>query len=644
MDTANFEPTIPSALPLAKMRELFIFTDPQDDNFPPHLNLAANKPASDANPGVNQKSTLSTGDLFSKLRLAQLTTLLPALIPKKFIDRAALAVASGAATLAFGSMGTPDSGTKIADVENYNKRQREKKWFQKDIFDLPNIGDLSDWYSDARFAQQHFTGTNPTTIELVSDFWIQHFIENAKDSEDKNMHDKIKRLASERRDSLYMQDYSYFRRDADLPADAEIFCQYDEHYEENGKAKTRKANRYGVASVCLFHLTDDGQLEPLAIVIDWRGSAENSVTIYNKELNKTAQKEDWAWRYAKTCVQSSDWIRHEVTVHLTNTHLIEEATIVGAYRNLPQNHIVFQLLYPHWQKTLSLNAAARTVLIPFVIFPLIGMPDQNAYKFIQSAYKNFDFVANYIPNDLKRRGFPTDKLNDRKYHNYTWARCIHSMWFKIRAYVEDMLKVQYNGPNADADVAKDENIQKWYMEMQADPSERGAGMKTFPTIKTLNDLIDAVTMCIHLASPQHTSVNYLQNYYQAFVVNKPPCFYTKPPTSIAQLRKFTEEDLVQALPINHTQEWLLASHIPYLLSFKPGDKESLIIYAASKYHVYKFKNGEKEVKIRDAAARFYESLAKSETEFRKFSDDTDDSDVVRYDVLSPSWNAVSILI
>jgi hypothetical protein len=503
---------------------------------------------------------------------------------------------------------------------------------------------LPDWFSDARFAQQNFTGTNPTTIELASDFWIHHFIENSTDSQDKNMHDKISKLASDRRDSLYMQDYSYFRRDAGMDADAEISCEYDEHYEEDGKAKTRKATRYGVASVCLFHLTDDGNLEPLAIVIDWRGSAEKSVTIYNKELNKTGQKEDWAWRYAKTCVQSSDWIRHEVTVHLTNTHLIEEATIVGAYRNIPQTHIVFQLLYPHWQKTLSLNAAARTVLIPYVIFPLIGMPDQNAYKFIQSAYSSFDFVGNYIPNDLKRRGFPTDKLNDHKYHNYTWARCIYSMWFKIRAYVKDMLEIQYNGPNADADVANDENIRNWYMEMQADPAERGAGMKTFPTIKTLNDLIDAVTMCIHLASPQHTSVNYLQNYYQAFVVNKPPCFYHKPPTSIAQLRNYTEDDLVQALPINHTQEWLLASHIPYLLSFKPGDKESLIIYAASKYHVYKFKTSENEVKTKKAAARFYESLANSEKEFKKYAEDADDNDVIKYDVLSPSWNAVSILI
>ena len=149
-------------------------------------------------------------------------------------------------------------------------------------------------------------------------------------------------------------------------------------------------------------------------------------------------------------------------------------------------------------------------------------------------------------------------------------------------------------------------------------------------------------MCIHIASPQHTAINYLQNYYQSFVINKPACMYTPVPTSLDQLLGYKESDFVAALPMNHPQEWLIASHIPYLLSFKPGDKESLIMYAASEYHVYKFKSGAKEQIT--AAARFYMALAKSEDEFRQYANDTDDSDKILYDVLSPDWNAVSILI
>lgn len=276
---------------------------------------------------------------------------------------------------------------------------------------------------------------------------------------------------------------------------------------------------------------------------------------------------------------TSDWIRHNITVHLCRTHLVEEAVIVAANRTLPQDHDVFQLLYPHWQKTLSLNAAARATLIPLVIAQLVGMEKDNLYTYLQDEYKTFDFKGSYIPEDLRRRGFPVEKLNEPKYHNYAWARCIHSMWYKIRDYVKAMLVLKYRGADADAQVLADPYVQNWSKEMRKasyegagadDPDDQdganyqgGADMASFPEIRTLDELVDAVTMCIHIASPQHTSVNYLQNYYQAFVVNKPPALYAAPPKTRAQLMSYTEDDLVAALPMNHTHDWLLASHIPY---------------------------------------------------------------------------------
>lgn len=331
-------------------------------------------------------------------------------------------------------------------------------------------------------------------------------------------------------------------------------------------------------------------------------------------------------------------------MHLTNTHLIEESIIVSANRQLPSEHLVFRLLYPHWQKTLALNAAARDTLVPHVILSLVGFEKPQALKFIQHAYENFDFKGQYVPNDLRRRGFPPELLNDRKYHNYAYARCIHSMWYKIRNYIAEMLSLKYSGPNKDAQVRGDDELQAWSAEMRKSAQDGGANIKSFPILSTLADLIDCVTMCIHIASPQHTAVNYLQNYYQSFVVNKPPCLYAPPPTTLAQLLSYTESDLVAALPMNHPQDWLLSSHIPYLLSFKPGDKESLIIYAASKYHVYKRKRGEDERRTKEAAAKFYKALADSEKEFEQYGRETDDSDVIKYEVLSPAWNAVSILI
>lgn len=145
------------------------------------------------------------------------------------------------------------------------------------------MGDLEDWYSDGRFAQQQFTGTNPTTIERASDYWLQHFIQAAKAPEDAATEETIAYLGDKCREFLYMQDYSYFREAAGLDPTADIKCEFD---EKDKKGKTTKSYRYGCASVCLFYLNEKGQLYPLAIVIDWRGSAERSVTIYNRELIK----------------------------------------------------------------------------------------------------------------------------------------------------------------------------------------------------------------------------------------------------------------------------------------------------------------------------------------------------------------------
>lgn len=223
------------------------------------------------------------------MRLAQLTTLIPDTIPRKFIEETAAKVAQTAANVAFGGFGRPDQGNKLSDVEEYQRRQSSKSWYQKDIFDLPNIGHLEDWYSDARFAQQFFTGTNPTTIEKAGK-WVKIFIDAATHPGDAAMGEKIAKRSVQSPESLYVQDYSYIRKAAgyDDPK-AVMSCRF----KEDGQGKFR----YNVAPVCLFNLTDTGELEPLAIIVDWRGSAEDSVFIYNRQRPLQEQGTDWAWRY-----------------------------------------------------------------------------------------------------------------------------------------------------------------------------------------------------------------------------------------------------------------------------------------------------------------------------------------------------------
>ena len=331
MDTVNFEPTVPSPLSMEEKHQFFAFTN-GSDGYPPHLNLAGNKPAAEAQVSDVQKSTLSPDQIFSRMRLLQLSTLLPTVMPTTFIEREpfiekvkqkvkqiGLSMAGPVASAAFGGMGTPDAGEKLGDVEEYNRKMRAKLG-PKDIYNLPNVGDLEDWFTDARFAQQHLTGTNPTTIERASERWILHFTGASQDLADKRAQEVIMALGHVSPDSLYVQDYSYFREAAGMDESAIIKCEFEEKYKEGGEIKTRKSHRYGCASVCLFYLSDSGVLQPLAIVIDWRGSADKSVTIYNRELikrdsyfqsmiaeagekgegSKTVdQAHDWAWRYGE---------------------------------------------------------------------------------------------------------------------------------------------------------------------------------------------------------------------------------------------------------------------------------------------------------------------------------------------------------
>lgn len=345
---------------------------------------------------------------------------------------------------------------------------------------------------------------------------------------------------------------------------------------------------------------------------------------------------------AKTCVQTSDWFRHEVTAHLTRTHLVEEAVIVSANRQFDPRHPVFMILRPHWQKTLALNAAARGTLVPSVILKIVGFEDKQATTFIQSEYRTYDFKESYVPTDLHNRGFPPEELDTPKFRNYTYARCVNSMWKKIRSYVDEMLSLEYGHglppDQLDKKVKNDKSIQKWCEEMQ---SPSGADLRSFPTITNFKELVDCVTMCIHIASPQHTAVNYLQDYYQGFVINKPSCLFAAPPTSLDILQKYNEDHLIKALPIKHTQEWLLASHVPYLLSFKPDEKKETLIGCIDSARALIRDKESDEYRVLD---KFYGELDRSAGEFQKYADEKWDARDIPYTVLKPKFNAVSILI
>ncbi|KID99207.1 lipoxygenase 1, partial [Metarhizium majus ARSEF 297] len=628
-DTKCYEPIIPQRRRLEEKQAIYQWSKTADDGYPPHLYVPKGEQVTVVN---------DDGPIFDQAGLGLVGTISQAvsfLVPQEISHQ-----------------GTPYYGPTLADVEAYN---REHPSPSTGIMDGKNIGFLPDWFSDARFAQQHFSGVNPTTIAAAPAATVREYVAQAKKQ---GLADMVELLEVGK--DLLIQDYSYFRKATGL-GDNEPFINviYELDNPKDPKPTGRTANRYGCASVIIFQLHNDGRLHPLAITIDYKGSLDNSVTIFNNRLHPDAwgvvtEAQDWPWRYAKTCAQASDWARHEIAVHLVDTHLVEETIIVATNRTIPEDHLLYELLSPHWFRTLSLNKAARDTLVPHVIARIAGFgPNSDpskyntnrCFKFIQHAYKNFNFVDKYIPNDLKKRGFDVEgEAKSCKYRNYPYATDMFFLWHIIRDFVKAVLGTRYK---CGADIKNDPYLADWCLEIQT----KGK-LASFPTVTTVDELVDAVTMCIHIASPQHTAVNYLQDYYYSFVPSKPPALCTPLPTSLAQLQSYTEKELTEALPIGTEgpkwKDWLLAAQLPELLSFKVDQKYNLLTYAQSLYNVNKSRtqkeNERAEHKVmKEAAAKFYSQLKDCEFVFELVSK-FQTPGTIEYKVLQPEFAAVSILI
>ncbi|KAI9668817.1 MAG: hypothetical protein M1831_000886 [Alyxoria varia] len=659
-DAIGVETTIPQQVELKDKKERYKFQPDNSDSYPPHLDVIPNK-----------EENFSQFQIFDRMGLLQAMALVPKVIPKKtFLGKFSNAIVSKLERLVGGE---PFEGSLLADIERNNKESKNRKT-GTDVMRGANIGDLDDWFSDARFAEQQFTGTNPTTITSAGlKDWVPRFVQAAQHQK---RDDVVKRLQGlqGKPHTLYVQDFSVFK--SAIGVDPKTTVRV---------ADEATGDRYGCASVTLFQLHESGRLHPLAIITDWKGNINNSITLFNTHLdpaspsssdkkNLDRERTDYPWRYAKTCAQVSDWTRHELAIHLTHTHLVEEVVIVATNRCIPDTHIVYQLLKPHWYKTLPLNAAARETLVPKIIVDLVGYPAQAAFDYINAEFEGFDFVGKYIPNDLRSRGFPPEALGEDRFRNYAYARNMSLQWAIIHKFVRSMLSPHFSSDSA---VANDPYIRAWTAEIQSPSAGR---LKTFPTIKTLESLADAVSMCIHTAAPQHTAVNYLQNYYQAFVVNKPPALCDAPPKSVDALKRFEERDLVKALPIGRQREWLLAAHLPWLLSFRVAENRSLVDYANSLWNLYKKKDGgwweggevggsqqgkeaggsqqgkeaggsqqgrgkwvNADERVRGYAKEFFEDLNRANSVFEENSRSMTEG-CVPYNVMDTAFTAVSILI
>ncbi len=111
------------------------------------------------------------------------------------------------------------------------------------------------------------------------------------------------------------------------------------------------------------------------------------------------------------------------------------------------------------------------------------------------------------------------------------------------------------------------------------------------------------------------------------------------------LQTYKVPELIKALPVNNPVEWLLALHLPHLLSFAVAEDQKLVNYAISiaRLAAQKAERGEAgEAEIVQAAGTLFQQLVELIKVFKRNSQQVDDQ-TVPYDVMSPEATAISTL-
>jgi arachidonate 15-lipoxygenase len=248
----------------------------------------------------------------------------------------------------------------------------------------------------------------------------------------------------------------------------------------------------------------------------------------------------YSWKLAKNCVLVAHNTYHGEVTHLGRTHLISEAVLLAAVRNLASVHPVAVLLRRHFEGTASINKLAVELLIQpgRAVEYLIGSDLKSTYPWIADHRKNFSFTGNYLPAKLERSG--TDGAAVLPYYPYRDDGLL--VWTAIRRWADAFVDGYYR---TDADVREDHELQAWAAEVA---SPDGGAVRYFGLtpgeINDRTDLAEILTMVIWTAGPQHAAVNFTQLEHLSYLPANPLAGFTEEPRG----RDHTLDDWLANLP------------------------------------------------------------------------------------------------
>ncbi|KAM3371267.1 hypothetical protein ACQJBY_018577 [Aegilops geniculata] len=440
-------------------------------------------------------------------------------------------------------------------------------------FPVPQVisANRTAWRTDEEFARQTLAGTNPLSIELVTELPLTSKLDRAlygdqdskitKEHIEKNLGNMTVAQAIEK-DRLYAVDHHdwvmpYLKRINELPG-----------AEEKGEISERKS----YATRTLFFLQDDSTLKPLAIELssphpkDERLGATSTVYTPPDKLNAGDAASDTftAWDLAKAHAASNDACKNNYVLHwyatltmlisvmriiacahvmLTGsyilyrlrTHATMEPLVIAANRQLSVLHPIHRLLKPHFRNTLDTNSTARHIVIGSGDERQGGAFYRNMHEvnfftgkygmeMSSKAYASFNFTELAFPNELIKRGVARGDPKKAEelellIKDYPYAVDGLEIWTAIKEWVTDYCAIYY--AEGDRAVAGDSELQAWWSEVRNVGHGDLSDAPWWPAMDSVDDLVETCATIIWLGSAYHSAVSFGQYAYNGFVPNRP---------------------------------------------------------------------------------------------------------------------------
>lgn len=313
--------------------------------------------------------------------------------------------------------------------------------------------------------------------------------------------------------------------------------------------------RYLAAPIALFYWNPSpgpgyppgGALQPVAIQLAQKHDAETAPVFTPNDSAGGNDKTLLKWRVAKYFVNVVSAIQHESVAHLGDCHLMVEAMVVAANRQLAQGHPLLKLLEPHFRFTININDdAIHSLIVPGgVVATNVGPAIEDTLKLVGDAHRAWRWDDNNPERVFALRG--VDKLPAFAFRDDTLL-----LWPAIKRFVGDYLRLYYGN---DQDVRDDDELQGFIHELTAPQfcGLKGLGGLTATgddarpwRLESLDYLIEMVSLILYTAGPQHASVNYAQFPLMSYMPSVAGTIYAPAPGRSTTVS--SEQDLLKWFP------------------------------------------------------------------------------------------------